>query len=80
MIVEKILETLHDKKLLTGQLLKILITEKLKTLRLSWIPEKNRNDPIFHEILQQVSTSCPVITIECFHFQLNFHLICSLIF
>ena len=60
-IVEKIIETLHEEGMHTAQLLKLLITSKLQTLRLSWIPEEESDDAVFDEILTQVSTKCTVI-------------------
>ena len=72
-IVEQIIETLHKKKLLNAQLLKLLMTAKLKTLCLSWIPEQDGNDNLFAEIFYQVSTRCTVITITCFFLSFTSH-------
>ena len=76
-IVEQIIETLHEKKLLNAQLLKLLMTAKLKTLCLSWIPEQEGNDNLFAEIFYQVSTRCTVITITLHIFFFHSHHIIS---
>ena len=56
-IVEQIIRTLHEEELLTAQLLKRLINSKLKTLHLFFcIPEEERDDTIFYEILTQLYT------------------------
>ena len=72
-ILERIIRTLVDKKLLTIERLEMLTTSKLRTFRFSWLDnkqllvkgKKKKYETKITDILQRTSIICPVTIFEC---------------
>ena len=72
-ILEKIIGTLVDKRLLTIERLEMLTTSKLRTFCFSWVDEEHllvkekeeMDETIITDLLQRTSIICPVKIVEC---------------
>ena len=68
MILEQIIGTLVDKKLLNIERLKMLTTSKLRTFRFSWLDKEHLSvkgkdevdETIITDIIHKTSIICPV--------------------
>ena len=72
-ILERIIRTLVDKKLLTIERLEMLTTSNLRTFCFSWLDEEHllvkekeeMDETIITDLLQRTSIICPVKIVEC---------------